>query len=110
MAYAEPLIITFAKGEWDFSDRDDLEKLLAPTYTHPNVVLDMSAATYADSAVLGELFTMRRKRSERGFTTESIVVNARVRRLLEVVGAVTTWSLYDKLEDALAERPESDLA
>lgn len=98
------LVLTFGRSEWDMSNRDDLKRLLDKALLHPNVVLDMSAVTYADSTVLNELVKMRQARASRGFGPARIVVpNPQIRRLFKIVGFDRLWRLYRSLEDALAD-------
>ncbi len=95
------MVITL-EGEWDLARADELERLLQPTYDFPNVILDMTNSTYADSTCLGRLIRMRAHRRENGFEPACIVLpSPQLRKLFDLVGFDRIWPLYDTLEEAL---------
>ncbi|HET6275339.1 MAG TPA: STAS domain-containing protein [Candidatus Cybelea sp.] len=103
-SHTEPLVIIFEQSEWDLSSRDDLKRLLEPARTHPNVILDMSLVTFADSTALQALINLRQERAAANFEPARIVAhNPQIRRLFKMLGLDSVWSLYMSLEDALTD-------
>jgi anti-anti-sigma factor len=98
-----PLIVTLSQAEYDISSCEDLSRELEPTYTHPNVIVDMAGVTYVDSTCLGRLARMRSERNKRGFHPAHLVVGANIRYLFKIVEFDAIWPLYDSLEAALNE-------
>jgi anti-anti-sigma factor len=98
-----PLVITLREPEWDLTACDELEKHLAPAFSHPNVVIDMSAVTFIDSSCLRTLALMRQKRvTEGGFGPVRLVIeDSNIRRLFSVVGFDKLWPIFETLKEAL---------
>lgn len=102
MDKSELLIVVLEREEYDLTTCDDLSRELEPTYTVPNVVVDMSAVTYFDSTSLGRLVRMRAQRSQRGFPPARLVVpSERIRHLFEIVKFDALWPVYTSLNAAL---------
>src|SRR3954452_14314893 len=97
--------LVVASGELDLhaagSMRDALMSLVARGHVH--LVIDLSAATFIDSAMIGVLAGhIRHARGEGG----SVVIacsNENVLRTLEVAGIVQTLQIVDSVSDALVE-------
>ncbi len=99
-----PLIVTLSQSEYDIASCEQLARELEPTYTHPQVVVDMSAVRYIDSTCLGKLVRMRSERGRRSYPPAHLVVlSTQIRRLFEIVRFDHVWPLYDSLEAALGE-------
>ncbi len=103
MTPREPMVLNFEEREWDLSSRDDLAKLLKPTYTHPSVILDLTPVTFMDGSCLRQLLIMRTERAARGFSPAHLVVACpHILRVFKIVEFDKIWPLYDTLERALA--------
>ncbi len=103
MIQREPLVLNFEQSQWDLSGCEDLAKLLKPTYTHPNVVLDLTPVTYMDASCLRELKKMQAERAKRGFLPVHLVVaSPHIRRVFKLVQFDRVGPLYGRLECALA--------
>ena len=103
MIQREPLVLNFEQSEWDLAGCEDLAKLLKPTYTHPNVILDLTPVTFMDGSCLREVARMQAERAKRGFPPVHLVVaSAHIRRVFKIVQFDRVRPLYDKLESALA--------
>lgn len=98
-----PLVISLKKPEWDVVFAAELERLLEPSYFHPDVIIDMSKVRFIDSTCLGKLVKMRKERRTRGFAAERIVLpNENIRRVFALVRFDEIWPLYRNLTEAIA--------
>jgi anti-anti-sigma regulatory factor len=103
MTQREPLVLNFEQSEWDVTGCEDLAKLLKPTYTHPNVILDLTPVTYMDANCLRELARMQAERAKRVLLPVHLVVaSPHIRRVFKLVQFDRVWPLYGGLESALA--------
>lgn len=68
------------------------------------IVVDLSAATFIDSSILGALLEARRRASEdgRGFAVASTGEAEPVRRVLEVTGLAAELPVHETRDAALA--------
>lgn len=88
-------------GDWDIYRRDELEAALRPARECPEVVLDFSAVTYADSTVLSALAVMRKERVARGYPASRVVPSASIARLFEITQMSRLWPCFETVDDAL---------
>jgi anti-sigma B factor antagonist len=96
----EPLIVAL-DGEWDVYRCPELDERLESAYAAPQVVLDLSNATYLDSTCLGALVRMRKERAARGLEPAHLVITSpMVRRIFEIVRLDRVWPIHDSLEAA----------
>ena len=103
MIQREPLVLNFEQSEWDLAGCEDLAKLLEPSYTHPNVILDLTLVTYMDTTCLREVARMQAERAKRGFLPVHLVVaSPHIRRVFKIFHFDRVWPLYEKLESAFA--------
>ncbi len=103
MIQREPLVLNFAQSEWDLAGCEDLARFLEPTYTHPNVILDLTPVTYMDASCLREVARMQAERAKRGYLPVHLVVaSAHIRRVFKFVQFDRVRPFYDKLESAFA--------
>ena len=92
-------------GEHDLSTIADLQTSLAEAASAPATVVDLSAAAFIDSAVLGALIASHRDAvdAKRGW---SLVVGngsgTAVRRILELTGLDSVMPVHTEQDDAIA--------
>ncbi|HEY1682912.1 MAG TPA: STAS domain-containing protein [Candidatus Tumulicola sp.] len=108
MEHSTPFVVSLKRAEYDISSRDELGLELEDTYTHSNVILDVSAVNYIDSTCLSRLVAMRKRREESGFRPVRLVLTSiHVRHLFKILTFDEIWPIYETLqaalEDALAE-------
>ncbi|HKU67741.1 MAG TPA: STAS domain-containing protein [Candidatus Baltobacteraceae bacterium] len=97
-----PLVVTLT-GEFDIYNVDALGALLAPTYEHPDVVVDMSEVRYLDSTALTVFIRMRKRRMIANFQPARMVgLNPNIRRLFALTRLDVVWPIYETLDEALA--------
>jgi anti-anti-sigma factor len=108
-----PLVIRLPDAEWDLSNRDKLQFLLAAATDRPRVFIDMSRVTFMDATCLGKLATIQGERFRKGGLRPATLVVAypQVRRLLTLVGFDKAWPIFGTLDEALAnDSAHDDLA
>jgi len=105
-SYTYPLVISLNRPEWDVVFADELGRLLESSYSHPNVIIDMSNVRFIDSTCLGKLVKMRKERGTRGLAPERIVIpNENIRRVFALVRFDEIWPFYLSLAQAVAADP-----
>ena len=99
-----PHIVTL-DGEWDIARREELQKLLEPSYETPGeVILDLRTVTYADSTILAGLIVARNRRRGKGYPVPRLVIGSRqLRRLFAIAGLDDAFPIYETLDEAVAE-------
>jgi anti-anti-sigma regulatory factor len=101
---SSPVIVALMRNEYDLASSADLGKELEATYSHPNVILDLSPITYIDSTCLSRLVAMGNHRRENGFGPARLVLpEGHLRRMFSVVQFDKIWPLYSTLETALED-------
>lgn len=100
MTTPHPVVIAL-NGEWDIYRRDELRALLRHAYDEEEVILDLSAVSYADSTVLSELVSMRKHRDERGLSPVSLIPSRQFERVLSITRMSHLWPCYLNVEAAL---------
>lgn len=104
------MVISLA-GEWDIYRRAELRERLEPAYEEPEIVLDLTAAKYVTSTLIGALVLMQKHRLAESLAPAVLAVkSAFVRRLLTATGLDAFFTIYESLEDAAASRPEPEPA
>ena len=101
-------------GEHDLSSVDELTGALEQASSGAGLVVDLSNASFIDSAVLGALLASYREAASHGRRWALVVGNgsgAAVRRILELTGLDAVMPVYSTVGVALAARasPESGL-
>lgn len=91
--------ITLNKGG-DVLVKDKVQSLLQQGHT--NLVIDLSAVSYVDSAGLGELVQAYATTKNRGGALKLLNVTKRLRDLLVVTKLLTVFDTYDNEAEALA--------
>ena len=100
MIAEEPLVVPL-EGEWDVYRVPELDQRLQPAYTAPQVILDLTSATYIDSTCLGALVRMRKARDARALGPARLVISSpMVLRIFEIVRLDRVWPIYDSVEAA----------
>jgi anti-sigma B factor antagonist len=92
-------------GEHDLATAPDLEQALAEVEAHgTSVIVDLSETTFIDSTILGVLVTFAEKPQER----VALVAppGTAPRRVIDVVGMQSRFSIYDARADAAAALQE----
>ena len=100
MIAEEPLVVTL-EGEWDVYRCPELDQRLQPAHSAPQVILDLTSATYIDSTCLGALVRMRKARDARGLGAARLVITSpMVLRIFEIVRLDRVWPIFDSVEAA----------
>ncbi len=95
------MVISLA-GEWDIYRRDELRNRLEPAYTDREVVLDLTAAKYVTSTLIGALVVAHKHREASNMPRAAIAVkSAFVRRLLAATGLDGLFPIYESVEEAV---------
>jgi anti-sigma B factor antagonist len=94
--------ITLNKGG-DVLLKDKVQSLVQQG--HKNILLDLSAVSYVDSAGLGELVQAYATTKNRGGALKLLNVTKRLRDLLVVTKLLTVFDTFDTEVDALASFP-----
>lgn len=99
----DPTIITL-EGDLDITRRDEIHRLLEPTYESAEaVILDLSAVDYADSTILAALIIARNRRRSKGLSLPRLVITSRrIRRVFSIAGLDQAFPIYETLEEAQA--------
>lgn len=104
MESAEPFIVTLGRVEYDLGSSEALQSLLEPAHERTNVIIDLSAVKYLDSASIEKLSRVRRERERKGMRPAKLVIgSAQVRRLFEIMKFDRLWPIFFTLDDALRE-------
>ena len=100
----KPIPSVTVAGEVDLSNADRVEAAIKQaSETGPDIILNLSEATYLDSAGANLVFVACRLASKRNGHVALVVKNKNVRRMLEVLGAdcVPNVALREGLADAM---------
>jgi anti-sigma B factor antagonist len=92
-------------GEYDLSSIDELTDALGQAASSRGMIVDLSSASFIDSAVLGALITSHREAAANGRRWALVIGNgsgAAVRRILELTGLDGVLPVYSDVGDALA--------
>jgi anti-anti-sigma factor len=94
-------------GEADLHAAPELETRLAEACAAPaleQVVVDLSRATFLDSAALTVLIAGHRRLKQRGIDLELVCVDRSIRRLLAITGLDRLLSVYGSTAEAVRAR------
>ncbi len=98
------MIVSLA-GEWESYRSDELRERLEPAYSHAEVLLDLTAAKYVTSTLVGALVTAHEHRQAQGLPRMSVAIeSAFVRRLFVATGLDEFFAIYKSLDEALKAR------
>jgi anti-sigma B factor antagonist len=101
MADGTPVVS--ACGELDMLIAPKLARLLrrAAGSRHPNLILDLGAATFIDSTILGVIVGMSRTLENHGSALVVVTDNPHIRRVLDLTGLVRVFPVVATREEAL---------
>ncbi len=96
-------VVVTPKGEIELSRRDELEELVDREWApSQNLLIDLSAVTFMDSAGIHWLFATDRRLTEAGREMRVIIPEGgMVEMVLEIVGAKQLFVIYRNLDKAL---------
>ena len=98
------MIVSLA-GEWESYRRDELRERLEPAYSHAEVLLDLTAAKYVTSTLVGALVTAHEHRQAQGLPRMPVAIeSAFVRRLFVATGLEEFFAIHESLDAALEGR------
>lgn len=97
----EPLVVTIEGREWGSDAAAELARQLRLAYDHPDVIIDLSAVEYLDSAALTEFVRKRKARAAHGWEPSRLVLTPLARALFETVGFDRIWPIFPTLNKAL---------
>lgn len=83
-------------------DTADLQKLLGADWASRRVVLDMSGASYMDSAAIGWLLSLHKKLNDAGGRLVVCGVQLSIKRVIELMRIDRVVTLVDQRDDAVA--------
>ena len=86
-------------GSGDVMLRDTMEQ--AAKSGHKKVILDMDGVKYVDSSGIGELVNVATMLKEAGVSLRLARLNNKVFSLLQLTSLVSSFAIYDSLEDAM---------
>lgn len=100
------MVMVFA-GEYDIAGKErfraDLERLLEI----PNVVLDLTDVTYADSTAITELLRLHNARKSKGHPTETLVVPGKnLQKVFELLDLRRVFRFVPSLDRAVPKSGE----
>lgn len=99
-------IMVFAlEGRVDTQGAVDMDTALQAAVNEgkTRMILDMSRVTYISSAGLRTLADVLTRTTNAGGDLKLVSVNARVARVLEIIGFMNFFSIYDNVNTAVAD-------
>lgn len=108
MSQSNHAVIT-AAGEIDLYTAPRLQSELSrlPQSGYDRVVVDLSEVEFCDSTGMNVLLAAMKRLRERGGTLELAAPRSAVRRILQVTGLDTVFTVHDKVPALLDSAPES---
>ena len=102
--------VVSATGEIDVYQAPRLREVLdaLPTEATGALVIDLSGVSYIDSTGLGTLVAARKQRVSEGSTVRFVCPDPSLRKVFEITGLVSYFTLVDTVEAALAMDSDSD--
>jgi anti-sigma B factor antagonist len=99
--------IVVVEGEVDAANVDDVRRAIMRAAGGADlVVVDLTAATYMDSSMIGLLLTVAKElRAQRGALRVVAPETGRCRRVLVLSGVEDLFSLHESVADAFAGAP-----
>ena len=99
-AFGDRCVIALS-GEWDLYNRPELASALITTIDEGErrLVLDLTAATFIDSSILGALIEARKRVRPEGGEIVVVADTPEIRRVFEITGFENVFSLYERLDD-----------
>lgn len=90
-------------GEIDVAYKEEFAKLLQPLETADVVILDFEAVSFFDSSAISCLIVLHRRVQNNGTKAAIRIVKpgSGIRRVLEVTGLTSLFSLYETRSEAL---------
>lgn len=82
-------------GDWDFSRRGELERMVRSAEAADDVLLDLSEATFIDASVVGTLIGLRKRLTDRNAVGNIRIVAASrlVRLIFEICNLQAAFGL-----------------
>lgn len=91
-------------GDWDLSRGNELRVHIEAAVEAPRAVFDLSRVRYIDSNCIGMLARVHARRAAKGYPRLRLVVpSAQIAYTLAVVADGTPWSIFQTLDEALAD-------
>ena len=102
---ADDVVVVLVEGEHDIYTAPTLrERLYEALERGGGVVVDLTAATFVDSSVLGALLDARRRAldADQGYVVcVGEQVEPGVQRILDITGLRSEFRIFDDIDDAL---------
>lgn len=94
-------VVVFA-GEYDVANKQGIRRTLQRLETSDDLVLDLTEVTFVDSTFITELILLEKARQAKNFPRVTIVTpdGSIVRRVFDVVGIASMFTLVDSYSDA----------
>ncbi len=89
------------EGELDLSDRDRIVEELRSLTNAPAPLVDLSNATYLDSAVLGALIGLNKAIAVRGKRLSALVGSDRILKIFSMTRLNQIFDIYESEEAAM---------
>jgi anti-sigma B factor antagonist len=98
-------VVVTLPAEVDVSNETEVERALTTALaTRPAVVIaDGTLTEFCDCAAVAALIGARKRAATAGIELRIVITNARVHRVLELLGAETVLPVYPSLEAAQAD-------
>lgn len=94
-------VVVSVLGEIDLSTSPALREALDDAVRRgPNVVVDLTGATFLDSTGLSDLVRGREQALEKGRQFHLVVTNQRIQRVLEITGLDEVFLIHESLAAA----------
>jgi anti-sigma B factor antagonist len=97
----EPAVVSIV-GESDIAARGEMRAALQAAADNPRVIVDLSALSYLDSAVIDELFRAETRCTRLRGRLVIVAHDERLIRLLSITGLTRRVTIVDTLASALA--------
>ena len=96
-------VVVVFSGEYDLGCKTEFTRQLRRLASEPNVVLDLSDVTYMDSWCVSEMLSWHRRRADKGFERETIIVRTPLmRRLFSILELERFFTIVPSWDAALA--------
>ena len=101
MSAEAPIAVIRLGGELEIGRRQEIRDALCVSGSESAILVDLSAATYADSTTLAELLRFRRDAEQHGVRVAVIIGNRQFARLIQYAGLGDAFAIFDDRGSAL---------
>jgi anti-sigma B factor antagonist len=101
MPIDEDRLIISLRGEYDLSRVDELTAELEGGVDRPNVIVDLTDVSYADSTFLTSLIRMHNRRRALGHAPVRLVLPRSMRKIFTITRLDGVLAIFDTLDDAI---------